>query len=281
MPLREARWWGRWPSRGLGHGERVRRRPAHPTAGAHAWWVVHPPALVALLAHIRAAGHGHAACAAVPSVRRVHRIDAVGGGPSPRERERERRLRFASPPRSWYAPPPPPVPAPALSPPFYAPPCAACEAVAWDGSGDRAWGRRACREWAWEPRRFRGTCNRRLRRSFRPRGRRRRGGILRWQSMHLRTRRLYLGYVVSFCLRVQLMLNYFFGCRSRRSYSRFTRYFFERHSDYFVRLLSAYVFGDMSHVFLPGVKKADFECLLSVFYPEYASYALHPYLHGT
>ena len=31
------------------------------------------------------------------------------------------------------------------------------------------------------------------------------------------------------------------------------------------------MFGDASHVFLSEVKKADFECLLSVFYPEYES----------
>ncbi len=65
---------------------------------------------------------------ATPPVPQFHPYGAYiastpwGGGPSPRERERERRLRFASPPRSWYAPPPPPVPVPALSPPFYAPP---------------------------------------------------------------------------------------------------------------------------------------------------------------
>lgn len=53
------------------------------------------------------------------------------------------------------------------------------------------------------------------------------------------------------------------------------RHFFERHSDYFVRLLSTYVFSEASHVFLPDVKKADFENLLSIFYPEYAP----PYIY--
>ncbi|KJA20435.1 hypothetical protein HYPSUDRAFT_43133 [Hypholoma sublateritium FD-334 SS-4] len=49
---------------------------------------------------------------------------------------------------------------------------------------------------------------------------------------------------------------------------RVHRHFFEHHSDYFVRLLSTYVFSEASHVFLPDVKKGDFERLLSIFYPE-------------
>ena len=49
------------------------------------------------------------------------------------------------------------------------------------------------------------------------------------------------------------------------------RHFFERHSEHFVRILRTYTFDGASHILLPGVKKADFECLLSVFYPAYAS----------
>ncbi|KAF8957336.1 hypothetical protein BDZ97DRAFT_1670163, partial [Flammula alnicola] len=45
------------------------------------------------------------------------------------------------------------------------------------------------------------------------------------------------------------------------------RHFFERHSEYFRKLLSTYWFNEANHIFLPEVKKVEFERLLSIFYP--------------
>lgn len=56
------------------------------------------------------------------------------------------------------------------------------------------------------------------------------------------------------------------------------RHFFERHSEYFRKLLSTYWYIDGNHVFLPEVKKVDFERLLSIFYPTYVAFPKFPAL---
>ena len=71
-------------------------------------------------------------------------------------------------------------------------------------------------------------------------------------------------------LRAQLTLALFRGQVETFLY-KVHRHFFERHSEHFVHILRTYTFDGASHILLPGVKKADFECLLSVFYPAYAS----------
>ena len=76
-------------------------------------------------------------------------------------------------------------------------------------------------------------------------------------------------YFSCFCVR-NLRLALFRGQVETFLY-KVHRHFFERHSEHFVRILRTYTFDGASHILLPGVKKADFECLLSVFYPAYAS----------
>ncbi|KAH9485700.1 hypothetical protein JR316_0002612 [Psilocybe cubensis] len=48
---------------------------------------------------------------------------------------------------------------------------------------------------------------------------------------------------------------------------RVHRHFFDRHSDTLSRMLATYWFDPTNHVFLPDVKKIEFERLLSIFYP--------------
>ncbi|KIM36725.1 hypothetical protein M413DRAFT_283104 [Hebeloma cylindrosporum] len=55
--------------------------------------------------------------------------------------------------------------------------------------------------------------------------------------------------------------------RVENSLYKVHRHFFEVHSEHFKKLLSTYWFSPMSHLFLPEIKKTEFEMLLSIFYP--------------